>query len=201
MFAKVDIFNMALGHLGISKIITDVDEESLEAAALRNFYDIARDMIFRAIDWPFARVIKPLALIEETPNEEWNFKYEYPADCALFLKIVTGYYYDTSELKAEFELLNTDTGTAILAQQQEATAQYIKVITQTGMYPPDFVIALSYLLASLAAMSITSGDPLKLGEKNLGLYRAFLGIAAASSKNENHRRIVGSYTPSIQARR
>lgn len=200
MFAKVDIFNMALGHLGVSKIITDVNEESLEAAALRNFYNIARGMIFRAVDWPFARTIKPLALVKETPNEEWSYQYQYPADCAKFLRILNGYQYETSDLKADHVQLDTEDGTMILANNQEAIAEYIRVIENTGVYPDDFVLAFSYLLASLSAMTVTGGDPLKYGEKNFGLYRMFLSTAAANNKNENSR-AQSNYTPSIAARR
>lgn len=202
MFAKVDIFNMALGHLGISKVITDVNEASLEASALRTFYNVSRNMIFRAVDWPFARTIKPLELVLETPNEEWNYQYQYPADCANFLKIVTGLQYEGSDLRAQHLQLYTDSGTMILSNNPEAIGEYIRIIENTGVYPPDFVLAQSYLLASLSAISLASGDPLKLGEKNLALYKSFLGVAAAANKNESHRSAPAvASTPSMAARR
>lgn len=200
MFTTADIFNMALGHLGISKVITDVNEQSLEASALRTFYKIARNMIFRAVDWPFARTIKPLELVLETPNEEWNFQYQYPVDCANFLRVVTGRGYQPTDFHSQHVQLNTDAGTMILSNQNEAVGEYIRILENPGLYPPDFVIAMSYLLAGLSAMQLTSGDPLKLGERNLGLYKAFLGTAAASNKNEN-KRAQNSTTPSIAARR
>lgn len=53
-----------------------------------------------------------------------------------------------------------------------------------NFYPPDFCQALSLLMASYAAPSLTGGDPNKLGKRALDLYEWAIVRAQANAANE-----------------
>src|SRR3972149_4434558 len=76
MPSKVGIVNIALGHIGVGRAISNLEtESSQEAITARLFYDLALETVLRDSPWPFAAKIAVLSLIEEEPNTEWAFSY------------------------------------------------------------------------------------------------------------------------------
>ena len=91
MASKTEIGNLALSHIGIGKEVANIEtEQSAEASALRRVYDTALRKTLRDFNWPFARVIADLGLIEEDPTDEWDFSYRVPSDCVSFRRIPSG---------------------------------------------------------------------------------------------------------------
>jgi hypothetical protein len=183
--ASTVIANLALSHLGVGKTIANVEtEHSQEAAALRAFYDTARDESLRAFPWPFATRIVALALVEEGPNDEWAYSYRYPSGCLMFRRILSGTRNDSRQSRVPYKISQDDAGLLILTDAAQAEAEYTVREDNIENYPPDFRMALSFLLAFYVAPRLTSGDPLGLGNRAFKLFNSALAQAAAAAANE-----------------
>jgi hypothetical protein len=188
MASQTEICNLALSHIGSAKEITNIEtERSQEALACRRYYTIARDMVLRDFEWPFATRLVALGLVESDPNDEWRYSYRYPTDCLFFRRILSGVRNERPDQRIPHKIASDDTGKLIYTDQQSAEAEYTILISNTDEYHPDFVMALSYMLASLVASRLTQGDPLKLGTHMLKLYEYAITKAQASAANEENQ--------------
>lgn len=185
MATKTNIVNMALGHLAISTQVSNADTEiSKEAKAARTFFEIAKDSALSEFPWPFAKKRAPLALVENNPNEYWNYSYRYPSDCFYILEIESYLNPNTNRSKINYEINGDSSGQVLFCNEANAGIQYIYKHNIIEQWPSDFVLALSYLLAHLIAPQLTGGDPYKLGAQALSLYRVFINKAKKRSANE-----------------
>jgi hypothetical protein len=186
MASSTEIANLALSHLGVGSEISDLDmERSQEALACRRFYSTARNATLRDFPWPFATKIAALGLIEEDPNDEWGYSYQYPSDCLDAIRILSGIRNDNRQSRVPYKLANGDSGQVIFTDQEDAELEYTKLETDTSRYPPDFVLALSLRLAAYIAPRLTGGDPFKVGTRAFQMYEAELNRAKASGTEEN----------------
>jgi len=186
MPSKVGIVNIALGHIGVGRAISNLEtESSQEAITARLFYDLALETVLRDSPWPFAAKIAVLSLIEEEPNTEWAFSYRYPTDCIMFRRVLSGLRNDSRQSRAPYKLAQDDSGTIIFTDEEDAQAEYTIRADNPQFFPPDFTLAFSYLLASLMAPKLTGGDPFKLGVRALQLYQYEIFRAKAAAGNES----------------
>lgn len=194
MSSNTEICNLALSHLGVGKEIANLEtEKSQEASACRRFYEITRDQVLRDFAWPFATKVVSLALIEEDPNEEWAFSYRYPVDCLDVRKILSGTRNETQDTKVPYRISNDDTALCIYTDLEDAQIEYTAKVTNVDFFPVDFLQALSLRLAAYIAPRVTAGDPFKMGDRALQLYRQEMSIARANAVNEQQdERIVDS---------
>jgi hypothetical protein len=180
--SKAGICNKALSHLGIGKQIANLESErSQEALACKEFYDDARDAVLRDYNWPFATKVATLQLIEEDPTTEWAYSYRYPTDCVNFRKILSGTREDTPATRVPFDIYANN---EIYSDAEEAVGQYTTRVDNPTLYPPDFVMAFSFLLAHYIAPRLTGGDPNRLGDRALKLYDMEIRKARANASNE-----------------
>lgn len=185
MASETEICNLAISHLGIGKEIGNLEtERSEEAAACRRFYEICRNTTLRDYNWPFATQFLDLALIEEDPTDEWNYSYGYPSDCVKLRRILSGVRNDDRQSRVPYKLVNDGGTRVIFSDQENATAEYTGLIEDPSLYPDDFVMALSLLLASYIAPRLTGGDPFKVGERALKLYEFNISSAKSTAVNE-----------------
>ena len=179
------ICNLALRHIGIGKMIANVEtEQSAEATACRSFLDHVKEVVLRDFPWPFARQFVALGLVEEDPTSEWAYSYRYPSACITFKRILSGTRNDTRQTRVPYIVTSDDDGLLIYTGQEDAEAEYIARITNAGLYPPDFVSMLSLLLASFITPSLAAGDPFKLRDRALKLYDYHRLKAQANAVNE-----------------
>lgn len=185
MARSTEICNLAISHLGVAKEIADVDtEQSQEATACRRFYDDALKLMFRNFAWGFATKIAALALVEEDPNDEWLFSYAYPTNCARLNKIQSGTVFDTRASRIDYRIANNETQRVIFTNQEDATAEYVELTEDDNLYPVDFKMAFSYLLAALVAARLTKGDPFKIKNEMFERFRSMLTEAKSNGLNE-----------------
>lgn len=185
MASVVEICNMALSHLGISQGISNFEtEKSSEAAACRLFYTIAKEATLRDFNWPFAVKIAALSLVEEDPNDEWSYSYRYPVNCLNAVRILSGVRNETKTTYIPYKIVYDSTGSLIYCDQEDAELEYIYNITDPTHFTSDFVIALSYRLASYLAARLTKGDPFQLQAKVLKLYEYEVSRTKATALNE-----------------
>lgn len=182
---NTEICNLALGHLGVSQTIADATTERSSAALVcRRFWPIAFKEVFRDFPWSFAHKIAALGLIEEDPNEEWAFSYQYPSDCESALKIQSGIRNEYKEIRVPYKISRGLSGLVIYTDKENAILEYTSVITNYGTLPADFKSAVSLLLAAYISSTITGGDPFKMGEKAYQLYLLSIKKAQVNSYNE-----------------
>jgi len=185
MASKTSIANLALSHIGIAKPIANLDtEQSQEATACRTFYEVARDRVLRDIKWPFATKIAALALVEEDPNDEWAYSYRYPSDCLDVRKIQSGVRNETNAQRIPYKIASDDQGLLIFCDREDAILEYTFRAENVNLYPPDFMMGFSYRLASYIAPRLTNGDPFKLMNDVMALYKTEISNAAANAQNE-----------------
>lgn len=193
MSSNTDIANLALLHLGFGKTIQSLDtERTSEANACRIFYDNALEIILSNFNWPFSTKKLALGLVQTFTNpetDEWRYSYQYPSDCLNLRKIHTPYIRNTNvQSRVPYRIFNStaSNGKLILTDQEKAIAEYTLKITNVDLYPADFKMAFSYLLASYIAPSITNGDNIGTSSKMLQLAQ-FFG-AQATSRNANEEK-------------
>lgn len=185
--SETEIANLALSHLGVgTRIAVLATERSQEANACRQFFDICRDAMLRDFSWPFATKIVDLVQVEEDPNVEWAYSYRYPSDCLKLVRILSGVRNDTRQTRVPTKIVQDDdtTGKIILCDLIDAQAEYTYCPTQIERWPADFVMALSFRLASYIAPMITGADPFKLRPQAMQFYEFEVGKAKANSANE-----------------
>lgn len=186
MSSDTKIANLALSHLGVGKMISDLTTEtgSQEAKACREFYAITRDLVLRGFEWPFATKFADLALVTSDPTDEWSFSYRYPTDCIKFRRILSGYRNDTRQSRTPYKLTRDTAGKLIYTDMQDAMCEYTIHETNAERFSDDFVMAVSFRLAAYIAPRLTAGDPFKMGERALRLYTFEIAKAEVSAANE-----------------
>lgn len=188
MSSTTDIVNLALGEIGVGTEVNNLEtEKSQEAQAARRFFPICRDATLRDARWTFARKIFTLELVEEnpnSPNQEWLFSYRMPADVVQLHRIISGFRVDTALTRVPYKLYHDDQGKLIYTNKQNAQIEYTGSSIDPEVWPPDFVMALSYRLAMKLLSRLSAGDPFKNGPRITALYLAEIGKAQAQAFNE-----------------
>lgn len=174
---------MALSHIGTTATIEDFDEASIEAKQIKLWYDFSRLQVLEALDWNFAR--KRLVLAEHSdaaPIPEWQYRYQYPADCVVLRKLVSPYGKTANVVPFKVENSLDGTVKTIVTDLETASADYTFDLSATSLFSPMFIEALSYLLASHIAYPIR-GD-LKIAQNCFSTFLMTLRLAEASNANE-----------------
>jgi len=171
MASVVEIYNMALGNLGIGVNISDTAEAAPEARQCNRFYETARDFVLERFPWPFATRYYTLTLVAEEPNPDWLYSYRRPADCVKVRRILS----QVSRIDITpipFNESRDNSGGLIFTDEASPIIEYTYRETQTAYFTPSFVIALSWKLAAMIGPGLTGGDPFKMvarAEKNFEL--------------------------------
>ncbi len=184
MAAEVDIYNMAIGHLGVQQRISSISEKSAIAAACRTFYPSARDTILRKAKFAFSRKFKALGLVEDDPTSEWAFSYRYPNDALLVRRIFSGERNDTEDSKVPYLIGQDDSGLLLYCNLNEVEIEFTSKCENTAVFQPDVALGISYLLASLIGPAVASDDS-KMADRAFKLYEYFINGAIVADKAED----------------
>ncbi len=178
----VQIANLALMRVGHGQAIAALTESSPAAITINAIFEFDRDLVLREFAWPFAATYAALGLVEESPNDDWDYAYQYPADCLVALKVVNTV--GRTEIQPiPFEVANATTGRLIYTDQDEATLKYTKRVTDAAQFDPLFASALAWKLASDVAMSLSRKPEIAtLAER---AYRLEVRRGQAAAINEN----------------
>lgn len=186
MANKVDIWNMALGHIGTSQPIAEENERSPEAFACRRYWDTCRDALFsyRDMDWKFATAVVALADLG-SPPDGWGYRYRYPNDCINARDILADGIVRSpllNDIRFPFEIAYEANGRVILCDVEAASLRYTKRIEEADRYPAYFVEAMAFRLASMIAMPLKAD--MSIRNDLITLAEQFAQIAMAASLNE-----------------
>jgi len=180
----VSICNQALGKIGISQFIANLEtEQSNEARVCRVYYEAARDRVLQAMPWNFAKRTVELQDIG-TPPAGWLFRYRYPNDCLFARKVLeTGATEDSTGQPFTIAEDEANGGLALCANTYPASLIYTARITNTLLFSQMFIDALSWALAIDLAAPL-SAQP-NMAQSASQAYVATLAQAAARHLNED----------------
>lgn len=144
MATEVSICSNALLLLG-EKTITALTDGTTRANLCNQFYAETRDDLLRLHPWRFAIGRQTLAQ-DATYAASWEFAYSYPlpVDCLRVLKTSID---DTDEWQRE--------GMALVCNSAAVSIKFIRQITDTAKFDPNFIKLLEYELAMKLAKPVT----------------------------------------------
>lgn len=205
MTSIVEICNLALSSVRAGSI-NSIDESSLQAQQCKLWYPILRDKCLRENNWNFARKIIALAPVTDVVFTQ-PYAYRYPNDCLEIERLVGEYEQVTTDSSARYwnpsgcygtirypeipyDIYNIGDTKIIGTVQANLRIDYTAKITDPNLFSVDFMLALSYLLASSIAIPIVGvKDGRALRSDSLSLYSSYLNSAVASDSNEKHHDI------------
>jgi hypothetical protein len=180
--------NLAISHLGQGKEIANVEtEKSSEAATMRRLQPVVIEMFLKNFPYSFCNVTVALNLVESDPNDEWSFSYRVPTDCLKPIRILSGIRNDNRQTRVPYKIGKDDQGELIYTDQESAELEYIQFVDDPSKYPVDVFLAMSFLLAGLAAPRMLGEDPFKMGERAMKMYQYFKGQADAADVNDQQQ--------------
>jgi hypothetical protein len=215
MASAVDIANLALSRIGDNATVSSIDppEGSPQAAHCALFYPMARDTLLAwpKANWSFASRRKELARVT-MPWSTWQYAYAVPNSMLSAIAVLSPdapddyttsfpIPYSPQEYPGgargislgyqpqPFVIESDDNGQQVIYTNQEnATLRFIARVTDTTKYPPMFVDALVWLLASHIAGPIIKGDAGKAAANDA--YGAFLGAVGRAVEADTKQRKV-----------
>ncbi|WP_397384864.1 hypothetical protein, partial [Prosthecobacter sp.] len=120
------------------------------ARSCNMLYPLARDSCLRSHRWNFAQRRATLSRLSTDPLFGWAAAYALPIDCLRVLSL-NG---ETEEESMEFDV----EGKNLLTDETLANVMYTAKVEDTEQFDPLFVDALSVLLASKLAVSLTGSQ-------------------------------------------
>lgn len=148
MVSETDICNNALLKLD-ARTITSLSDNTKEAVQCNVLYEQIRDDVLAAHPWNFAIRQSSLARLVATPTFEFDYKFTLPSDCLRVIKAV-----DSSEDKVAFKIKGRD----LHSDESGIDIEYIKRVTDTAIFSPQFVDTLATRLAAELAYSLSGGE-------------------------------------------
>lgn len=149
--SKVDICNLALGHLGITDTIANIDTPTnSKERTFALWYDVVRKTLLKNVVPNFALARDTVAQIPGTPTFGYAFKYAYPSNAVKLLGV--GNIEDKLEERIAVE------GGIIYTDEDSSTGlnvRFIKNVTDVTAMSPEFQLLLSLYLAEKVCLAIT----------------------------------------------
>lgn len=209
MTSETEIANFSISRAGVSTRIADLDERSEAAKVCKLWYAQCRDATLRAFPWSFATKIKQLAHLSGMDDYGYEAVYALPTDCLMPKSLTNASAYGSLQqgvgglrwyweecnqsdwirnYTAQFDLLQHENGnTQVLATNwTDAYLVYIAKSPITGLYPPDFVDALSWKLASEIVLPLQGKADFAVNAKRM--FSDSIREAWANALNERGRR-------------
>lgn len=185
MASEVQIYNLALGHVGVSQFVAATTEGSNEARVCRNFYQATRDKILASAPWPFAT--RRVALQDlGNPPLGWAYRYRYPNDCIQARRIVDPYgvHVSRASRRIPYSIMEAEAdGSLVIAcNEPGAVLEYTARIENPLLFTPGFTDCFGWALAAEIASPL-SADP-KFAQAASQQYQIALANALTAALNE-----------------
>lgn len=186
MASTLDIWNMALGFVGVARRLASENETSPEGVECRLYWDNARRQALRDFPWGFAQCRARLAEMDLPEEWEgvWRFAYALPAKCLrLHAVSVPG-----CRRSLPHEIVRYTDGTqAVLCNAEHAIATYTQDVTDVAQWDDGFVHALARRLACQIGIALLKGNSSKLQELEQ-MYSSVIVSAREEDLNEPKER-------------
>lgn len=166
----VAIANMAFAKLGHMNFLSAFNDHTDEARLASLLYYKARDFVLTDYPWEFAERRAALAgsSTASAATTLWAYSYTYPSDCLRVRSVLgVGSTPDRYEPKP-FQVITTGTVTQIHTNEASAAVAYTAKVSDPTLFPPAFVEAVTYYLASELAMPLRV--PAEVGKSVIEAY-------------------------------
>jgi hypothetical protein len=183
--SEEEICNMALGHIGHTQFIDDLEtEQTAEVEVCNTYYKQARDFVLEAFPWPEATKYTVLGLVENDPNCDWKYSYRYPDDCIFARRIVTAMGRNDPN-PPPFLSAADDTGRVIYTNQENAEIEYTKKLEDVTQFRPTLTMALSWYLGALICPGLARDK--SQADRAMQMYVLVISQAHARALNEQQQ--------------
>lgn len=176
MAAKIKICSDAALLVG-SKAISDETDNTTQALLTLNLFDDIRDNLLRSHPWAFATMRVKLSPLTKAPPYGYKYEFIVPADLLRLISI------DTPQIGLDFRF----EGRAILANVNSLNLRYIFRNDDVSSWPPDFISAVKYELATQIAYPITKSEALRQALEQKAQYALIVAKSNNSLENPSQR--------------
>ena len=182
-YTKAKIFNITLKNLRVSIGLQNTNQTDKNTVVLNEYYDNAKDQVLKDYDWNFANTYRELALTGNIPqNPKFLYEYDYPNDCIFAREIIS--YNDENDV-IEFEVAANQNGQKVInTNRAPVVLRYTKCVDNETFFSTEFVTALCWYLAFLAAPAITGNRSIQ--NDCLSIYTNMIAKAKALNANEGY---------------
>lgn len=201
MANEIDVCNLALSHLGDSATVAAINppEGSVQAMHCARFYPIARDALLEMHDWNFCTRRESPALLVDV-IAPWLYCYAKPNLCQKIISVISPEAEDdysspagvddevpTVYVPQPYAVETLADGTEVICTNQEdAVLRYTAKVTDPTKFSSLFVMALSWLLASMLAGPIIKGD---VGQKEARrCQQEAMGLVVSAKVNDANQK-------------
>jgi len=193
----LDIYNLALSHLGMKPVSSTTDETQPEVLACNTHFPNARDSVLAQLAFPFNSA--PIVLAEhlsinDTSIPGWSFFYTYPAS-ALSIWEVYSSANASSAVEKDFEVryLPAISAKIVCTNEEDAYANVSYLVTDYTLWDDRFIEAVSFKLAASICMPLTGDAELAL--KFRDMFNVMVHEAKRKSAREKRKKhnITGAY--------
>ena len=181
-YTKAKIFNIVLKNLRVSTSIQNANQNDKNTVVLNEFYESAREQVLKDFDWNFANSYRELTLTGNIPqNPKFLYEFDYPNDCLFAREILP---YGNNNI-IEFEIAANSSGNKVINTNLiPAILRYTRIVENEVYYPSEFIMALSWYLAFLAAPSICGNRTIQ--NDCMAIYANMLAKAKALNASEGY---------------
>lgn len=160
MATAIDICNLALSRLGDRATVASIDppEGSVQADHCARFYPLAKETALAAHAWRFAVTRRRLPALDVEPVGASGRYFALPADCLAVVSVTSAEGWTPALDPMLFTTENVNGARAVLADADSVVCRYVSAKTQEDAFPPEFVDALAWLLASYLAGAMIAGS-------------------------------------------
>ena len=205
MLFKNEVANLALGILGVSDNITDLDNEYTEVAKIiRRHIRHSMDYLLEMHHWNFARKTQVLTKASDDPEQAYNYSYYAPGDCLVIRQLgYNGYFPEGEDLhindQVHFEEVYVGGSRLIYTNLSLAWAKYTRRVAESEGFPQSFGRALAGQIALDTAPSIITGNYPKLKDALYGEANGWIEKGIADDIARTPQRII-SDSPFLKVR-
>ena len=156
MTGKEEVTNLALAHLGHSRRINNINEQSAEALASRAIFDYAHKKLLAFNDWGFAST-RVIGAKKYDGFFNWRYAFSYPSE-ALVLRDV----YDVTRKDCEHDFIvqrDAKDNTRVVCVNTDPIQLRYTAHADLAQAPFHYIDALSWGLAYHMSSKISSTVP------------------------------------------
>lgn len=184
---KATIVNIALGRIGSSKQIANVDtERSNEAITARTFFEPAVRFTLRDFPWPFATAYADLSLVggtsTEAVNNDWQYSFRLPTDCVYARRIAVEGIGRNNPNPPPFRIGRDAQGPLLFTDEDEVNLEYTMYVEDPEHFDDIFASALAWKLGADFAPALSRIKD--MAKTALAMYGMELSKAEARALNE-----------------
>jgi len=165
MITELEIFNMALGQLGITRVSNLTDSTDKRVQAYQMYYEQALRFVLADLQLSFSLKIDPLSLLSDQIVPGWDYAYQLPGDCVMVQGVMDED--GTRETEWGIRRIGSISDTVVCTNLVSAYIEFVQAVGETSVFPPQFVEVLKYKLAMDMAVFLTSDNGKLAANKQL----------------------------------